>query len=183
MRTLSCALLLAGLAGLALSSGGAADDKPEPGFTPLFNGKDLTGWKMAKGDESLDGKAEAAGGRFKVKDGKLVIDPSVKGDVTINTAKQFGKDVVIKFEFLPGEKCNNDLYLRGNKFDIKKDLKHMKDGQWNQFEVVVQGDKAEFKVNGQTERMAPAKPGATPFGVRAEYGVIEIRNMRYKEAP
>src|SRR5262249_58317305 len=31
-----------------------AGDQPEPGFTSLFNGKDLTGWKYYK--EKLDGK-------------------------------------------------------------------------------------------------------------------------------
>src|SRR5262249_9722726 len=38
-------LLLA--AGISLS---AADDKLPEGFTPLFNGKDFTGWKVPPGD-------------------------------------------------------------------------------------------------------------------------------------
>src|SRR5256885_6581569 len=95
------------------------DFKPEDGFTLLFNGKDLTGWKTTKG-ESLDGKTEAYNGRFKAADGVLTIDPKVKGDVRIETQKEFGKDVHIKFDFLPGEGCNNDLFLRGLKFDLKK---------------------------------------------------------------
>src|SRR5262245_63472880 len=89
----------------------AADDfKPEPGFELIFNGKDFTGWKTVgtkdKPGVSLDGKAEAFGGRFKAKDGELVIDPKVKGDVRIETAKEFAGDVAIRFEFFPDEKCN-----------------------------------------------------------------------------
>src|SRR5690242_5692839 len=100
MRLLSCVLLLTASA-LTLT---AADDfKPEPGFEPLLIGKDLTGWKTLgskdKPGTPLDGKAEAFGGRFKVTDGELVIDPAVKGDVRIETAREFAGDAVIKFEF------------------------------------------------------------------------------------
>src|SRR6476661_6635312 len=89
----------------------ADDFKPEEGFVLLFNGKDLTGWKTEKG-ESLDGKAEAYNGRFKMADGLLTLDPKVKGDVKIFTARGFGKDVHIKFDFMPGPGCNNLLFLR-----------------------------------------------------------------------
>ena len=44
----------------------------------LFNGKNLDGWREASRDKaSLAGKTEAFGGRFKVIDGVLVIDPAV----------------------------------------------------------------------------------------------------------
>lgn len=176
-------LPLIGLAVLTSLSTAADDFKLEPGFTLLFNGKDLSGWKI-KGGEALDGKMEAKGGRFKVMDGKLVIDDKIKGNLVLDTAKEFGKDVHIKFDFLPGPGCNNDLYLRGLKFDIKKgDVKNLKEGEWNQFEIIIQGDKAEFKSNGETQRTAAAKGGATPLGVRAEFGPIQIRRMRVKEGP
>src|SRR5262245_36418998 len=103
MRTLCAVLSLAMLAGLAapLPAYAADDFKLEPGFSLLLNGKDLTGWKQMKDGTVLDGKTEAYGKRFVVTDGKLVIDPSVKGDVRIETAKSFDKDVTIKFEFKP----------------------------------------------------------------------------------
>lgn len=183
MRVLCCGLLLAAIVGLTTATPGvgADDPKTEEGFTPLFNGKDLTGWKMKKGGASLDAKTEAANNRFKVADGILVIDPAVKGDVTIESAKTFEKDVHLKFEFLPDAKCNNDLFLRGIKFDIKKPDVKFKEGEWQLFEIVLKGDKAEFKLNGETIKTVAAKPGATPLGVRAEIGAIQIRNARYKE--
>src|SRR3954452_14299718 len=120
MRILSYALVLCGLAALLpVPHVLAGDFKLEPGFTLLFNGKNLDGWKEASGKkESLDGKTEAYKGRFKVTDGKLVYDPAVKGDLYIETAKAFGKDVHVKFDFKAGPKCNNDVFFRGTKFDI-----------------------------------------------------------------
>ncbi len=177
-------MFLAGLVVIALSPCQAADDdfKPEPGFTMLFNGKDLSGWKTKKGD-SLEGKTDAWGGRFKVMDGILVLDHKVKGDVIIESVKKFEKDVHIKFDYLPGPGCNNDLFLRGTKFDLKKpDVKNLKEGEWNQFEIIITGEKAEFKNNGETQRTIKTKPGATPLGIRAEIGPIQIRRLRCKES-
>ncbi len=160
---------------------GRDDFKPEKGFTLLFNGKDLTGWKTTKG-ESLDGKTKAYAGRFKAADGILTLDPSVKGDVRIVTAKEFAGDVDIRFEFMPGPKCNNDLFLRGTKFDLKiEDVKQWQEGEWNSFELSLKGDKATFKVNGKTIRTIAAKAKRTPFELRAEIGPMKVQKMRYKE--
>jgi hypothetical protein len=183
MRFVFCGLILTGLAIVAPRALAADDFKPEAGFTLLFNGKDLTGWKTKTGNEALDGKTDAYNGRFKVTDGVLVIDEKAKGDVRIMTAKEFGKDVHIKFEFKPGKGCNNDLFLRGMKFDLKTpDVKNLKEDEWNEFEIIVTGDKAEFKCNGETQKTMTAKPGATPFEVRAELGPMQMRRVRVKEA-
>ncbi len=183
VRTLSFSMVF----GVALFAAAADDFKPDAGFTPLFNGKDLTGWKVAatkdkdKSGESTDGKTETPTKRFLVKDGHLVIDPKAKGDITLSTAKSYGGDVHIKFEFKPGEKCNNDLFFRGQKFDIKADpaLK-FKDGEWNTFEIIVVGGDGEFKCNGASVKKFKAKPDATTFGIRAELGAIEYRNLQIK---
>lgn len=165
----------------------AADPKPDDGFTPLFNGKDLSGWQVAankdrdKGGESLDKRAESPTKRFVVKGGVIVIDPAVKGDLVILTDKKFEKDAHIKFEFKPGKGCNNDLYFRGLKFDIKPgDIKGCKVDEWNTLEIVATADAAEVKVNGEGVKTFKLK-GNTPFGIRAESGPIEIRNLRVKE--
>ncbi len=120
MRRLPFLMLGTGLALLLPLAVTSADEfKLESGFTLLFNGKNLDGWREAGGKkESLDGKTEAYDGRFKVTDGKLVYDPAVGGDRYIETTKEFGKDIHIKFDFKPGPKCNNDFFLRGTKFDI-----------------------------------------------------------------
>ena len=103
MRRLSSLVLCAGLFLIFPLPNMSAGDKVEPGFTSLFNGKNLDGWKEVGGKkESLTGKSEAYMGRFKVVDGKLVYDPAVKGDKYIETDKEFAKDVTIKFDFKAG---------------------------------------------------------------------------------
>ncbi|HYT89681.1 MAG TPA: DUF1080 domain-containing protein [Gemmataceae bacterium] len=186
MRRCSAFLFAAMTLLLVFSHSRAGGDfKLEPGFTLLFNGKNLDGWREAKGKkDALDGKTEAYNGRFKVVDGKLVYDPAVKGDRYIETVREFGKDVHIKFEFNPGPKCNNDLFLRGTKFDIvpgNKENKTVKEGEWYTMEIVVKGDKIEHKINGATVRTSKAGAKATPFMLRAEFGAIQIKNIRVKE--
>lgn len=190
---LTCVLALALLTPFVplspLKAANAADDfKLEAGFQLIFNGKNLDGWKEAgKTKEALDGKTEAFKGRFKVVDGRLVIDPAVKGDLYIETQKEFAKDVQIKFEFKPGPKCNNDLFLRGIKFDIvpgNKENKNVKEGEWSTLEIVVTGETVEHKINGQTARtskIAKAKGKASALKIRAEFGAIEFKNIRIKE--
>jgi hypothetical protein len=90
MRSLAIIALLSSMDALAVR----ADDSVEPGYTLLFNGKNLDGWQTRTAKkESLDRKTEAFGGRFTAKDGELVIDPAVKGDVIIETRKSFGGKV------------------------------------------------------------------------------------------
>ena len=116
-------------------------------------------------------------------DGVLTIDPTVKGDVRYRiTTREFGKDVHIKFDFQARTpSCNNDLFLRGLKFDLKKpDVKNLKEGEWNSFEIVITGDKAEFKCNGETMRSATLKGKGTVFGLRAEFGSMQVRRLRVK---
>ena len=59
LRIRSYALALFVLAALV-----AAASADEPGFRPIFNGKDLTGWRVVKTD--LAGKTASDDGRFVV---------------------------------------------------------------------------------------------------------------------
>lgn len=168
---------------LASSNAVVAEDKfeLESGFKPLLGDKNLDGWKTKSGD-SLEGKTEAFGGRFKLVEGELVIDPQVKGDVIINTAAELAKDLHLKFDFLPGAGCNNDLFLRGVKFDLKKDdVKNLKEGEWNQFEMIVRGETMELKNNGETLKTVKTTSASSPLGLRAEFGAMKVRRLRVKE--
>ena len=78
-------------AGLLLGVGlHAADPTPPEGFTSLFNGKDLTGWKVPKGDN----------GHWKVKDGVIDYDArsEAKKDKALWTAKSY-KDFVLRIDW------------------------------------------------------------------------------------
>ncbi len=181
MRSLSRLPFAVTLATLVAATAASAAD-----FAPLV-GKDLSGWKTratkAKPAEPLDGKTEAAGGRFKLAaDGTLGIDPKVKGDVWIETAKEYAGDVTIRFEFNPSPGCNNDTMFRGAKFDLKKaDIKGFKEGEWNTFEIVSAGGKNEYKANGEAIKSLPAKGDKSPFALRAEGGPVQFRKLEIKE--
>lgn len=159
-----------------------ADPGAEPGFTPLFNGKDLTGWKQQKGGQSLDGKTEAYKNRFTVQNEEIVIDEKIKGNAIIETQKKFDGDVIIRFEYKPGKGCNNDLYIEGIKFDLKtQTVKNLKQDDWNAFEIAIRDGMASLSNNEELQATVKAKPGATPFGIRAEFGPVRFRHIRVKE--
>lgn len=63
---------------------------PPEGFTPLFNGKDFTGWKVPEGDN----------GHWKVSDGIIDYDAKseAKGDKSLWTEKPY-KDFVLHIEW------------------------------------------------------------------------------------
>ena len=62
MRKLLCLLVLLGcMLAASRPRSSAGDFKLEPGFTLLFNGKNLDGWREATGSkDSLEGKTEAS---------------------------------------------------------------------------------------------------------------------------
>jgi len=183
MRLLPCVAFLF-TAGFVV----AADDfKIEPGSKLIFNGKNLDGWqtKAAGKDgkpEALEGKTEAFGGRFKVADGELVIDPKVKGDKYIETVVPVSGDFTIRFDFKPADGCNNDMLFLGMKFDIKaggkENVKGVKVGEWNKMEIVVKSGSADFIINGEKSGTLKGKGDKSPFVLRAEGGGISYKNIR-----
>jgi hypothetical protein len=68
----------------------AADKEPPPGFTSLFNGKDLAGWKIPTGDN----------GHWKVVEGVIDYDArsEAKGDKSLWTEQAFG-DFVLRVDW------------------------------------------------------------------------------------
>ena len=89
MKRLTFGLLLAGV-GSCSSGASSAPAQAEPGFTTLFNGKDLTGWKIPEGD----------GGHWKVVNGVIDYDAmsEAKGEKHLFTEKEYG-DFVFKVDW------------------------------------------------------------------------------------
>jgi type 1 glutamine amidotransferase len=78
-------------AGLLVASLARAADSPEPkGFTPLFNGRDLAGWKLPEGDN----------GHWKVVDGAIDYDAGSEapGDKNLWTEREYG-DFVLQLDW------------------------------------------------------------------------------------
>ena len=83
---MSAKLAVAAVTIAALASGAAAQD----GFTSLFNGKDLTGWKIPAGDN----------GHWKVVDGVIDYDAESEaaGEKSLASEREYG-DFVLKLEW------------------------------------------------------------------------------------
>jgi 3-keto-disaccharide hydrolase len=90
-----------------------ADDKPkDDGFVPIFNGKDLTGWKVsAKTGHSRTSK-NTSGGKWVVEDGAIVGSQDVPGNGgIIITEKEYG-DFEVALEMKNDFGPDSGLFLR-----------------------------------------------------------------------
>jgi hypothetical protein len=171
----------------------SAGDADEPGFTAIFNGKNLTGWRVDKAE--LSGKTATEDGRFAVKDGVLVImgsndkPPKI---LTIDTVAPYDGDFTLRLEFRASMDANSGLHLRDKAFAHQlqirdyprvgpyKTLKKYRDGDWNEIEVVVTGTKARCSCNGELLEAALDIPAKGPLALQSEINQIEYRNIRIK---
>ena len=102
MRTALSALFV-----LALAASAPADDAD--GFTPLFNGKDLTGW-TASAKKDKDGKQPDAKGTWSVVDGELRCTGTPTGYLA--TEKEYGNYVLkLKWRYPKDAKGGNSGVL------------------------------------------------------------------------
>ena len=154
MTRLSGLFALSLLACATLCDPGRGGDEPEPGFTSLFNGKDLTGWKYYK--EKLDGKTETADKRFTVENGIIVANEG-KGIKDLYTQSAFNKDFILRLEFRASLKSDSGVYVRGPQLQVRDyirrkerpQLKKFKNDDWNELEIIVKGGVVTAAVNGK----------------------------------
>lgn len=120
---------------------------PEQGFTPLFDGRDLTGWgyrptteadkASARSWQASDPSAAAwpfvtapvafAGlkatpdGRFAAIGGRLVVTtpPEYRKIQQLWTTREFPEDFVLKLEFRATPNADSGLYLRGPQLQVR----------------------------------------------------------------
>ncbi len=146
----------------------------EPGFTSLFNGKDLTGWKIAGSPEAFklaDGAIVASGpASHAYYDGSFrnhrFRNFELRVDVLVRTGGNGGVYVLTDFEEVGGnERASGRFPSKG--FEIQAyngtagprtgSLYHVvdvdeplvKDGEWFTETIVVQSDTIVVKVNGK----------------------------------
>jgi hypothetical protein len=202
LRPLALTLIIS----LAAILGGPA---AEPKLEPLFNGKDLTGFK-----------AEESKAFWRVEDGVLIgeNDAAKKGNY-LWTEKEYG-DFVIEFDVrwkgtpprgvdtgVEMRKPNIQLQL-GVSGSLKVDMsgsfyvgkagypeagqaKEAKtlmkpEGEWNHFRIQAKGDTFTCWINGQkaSEYTDPKFSGAAPLGLQIHPGVemkCEYRNVKIAE--
>ena len=107
MRTF--VLILVGSVALAGTAGvqrtGGTQPAREAGFTPLFNGKDLTGWVYG----TRNGKPNKSGNGYQVENGVLFTTKEDGGNLF--TEKEYA-DFVLRFEVKLTENANNGIGIR-----------------------------------------------------------------------
>jgi len=186
---MSVRAFLASMAVLSLSACASAGSTASDGFTPLFNGKDLTGWGYKSG-ATFDGKTEASDGRYTAKDGMIVVNPG-KGIAQLWTTKEFPKDFELRLEFRAAVNADSGLFVRKPQLQVRdywvagpyKTLKGYKPQDWNEIVVVAKGGTAHCTCNGEVLEAALKLPETGGIGLEADRGQMEYRNLRLKELP
>ncbi len=178
MRSLLCTSLSCTLLFAAVGAVAAADNTPPEGFTAVFNGKDLSGWKglvgnpksraamsprdLAKQQAAAD---EAIRAHWQVIDGTLVFDGKGK---SLCTAEDYGDfELYVDWKIKP--RGDSGIYLRGSPqvqiwdraegsgglYNNKKNPSKPTNsadhptGQWNTFYIKMVAERVTVKLNGE----------------------------------
>ena len=120
---------------------------PEPGFTSLFNGRDLTGWAYLPTSEQMKrqaanwqkqdpnappwpivekklvfaGQTGTPDGRYLAKNGRLVVTTPSEGRKIqqLWTDKEFDQDFTLKLEFRASSNADSGVFLRGKQLQCR----------------------------------------------------------------
>ena len=171
------------------------------GFVPIFNGKDLAGWKAD----------DAAREHWKVVDGVITYDGKNK---TLWTEAEFA-DFILKVDWRLPAKGDSGIYLRGSakaqcniwvdplgsgevwgyrtdknqpeavrQAATPKKVADKPVGQWNTFVITMKGDRLTVVLNGEEVISDAQLPGLKPSGpiaLQHHGNPIEFRNILIKE--
>jgi len=130
---------------------------PPKGFTPLFNGKDLAGWKVPAGDN----------GHWKVLDGVIDYDAKTeaKKEQSLWTEKSFKNFVLlVDWRFKTGFKG----YMNKNVYFILPDGTHKKDANGKDIKLEIEDLDSGIFVRGQES--AQVNIWMWPIGSGEVYG-------------
>jgi uncharacterized protein len=178
----------------------------EAGYKSLFNGKDLTGWKL----RNADGRNS-----WSVQDGMLINLVSDKEHGTDLVTNERFKDFVVRYEYMVPKNANSGFYLRG-RYEIQIFDDFLSDraelsgngaiynikapsqfvtrapGEWQQAEATIRGNAISLTLNGvkvQDEVHVDRATGGEldqdlkepgPLMLQGDHGSIAFRRIRIK---
>jgi hypothetical protein len=142
---------LAGAAAVMLAASAPSAQDAEPGFTPLFNGKDFTGWiygQRPNGTENKSGKG------YQIENG--VIFSTKEDGGNLYTEREYA-DFVLRFEFRLTPNANNGIGIRaplvGDAAYVGMEIQVL-DDSGSQYTNLLPG-----QYHGSIYKVAPAKRG------------------------
>ena len=176
-------------------------------FRPLFNGKDLAGWKLRK---------EGGDKTWSVKDGILVNDVSGGKHGTDLVSEAKFQDFVLRYEYKIAKGANSGVYLRGRiEIQVLDDFERARPtkggngaiyntapvakfaskpaDEWQTAEVTIKGDKVTVVLNGEKVHDNVTVDKATggeldknmhqpgPIMLQGDHGSISFRKIEIKE--
>lgn len=187
-----------------------ATAEDESGFQPLFNGKDLTGWKLRHPDGNHS---------WSVLPGGILQNTVEKGahGTDLVTERKFW-NFTVRYEYMTPENSNSGFYLRGrHEIQILGDYKSGKpalggngaiynfkapdqfvtkpSGEWQTVEATIIGNRITVIMNGvkihdnvECNKATGSEidnkvnePG--PIFLQGDHGTVSFRNLRIKELP
>lgn len=167
------------------------DFQPEPGFKPLFNGQDLSGWSYQT--KELNGQATTPDGRFIARDGRLVVTVSrtERDYQKLWTTAVYPRDFVLKLEFRASPNADSGIYLRAPQLQCRDyaiagpytTLRGYRPLDWNEVVITVKGGLAHATCNGEVLVDAITIPATGPIGLESDHGQMEYRRIRIHELP
>jgi len=186
----------------------AADDEKD--FRPLFNGKDMSGWKLRRPD-GHNSWSIIPGGVL-----KNTVEKGIHGTDLVTDQKFW--NFTVRYDFMTPDGSNSGFYLRGrHEIQILGDYKDGKasptcngsiynfrapdkfvtkpGGEWQRVEATMIGNRITVVMNGVKihdnvvcDRATGSEidnkvnePG--PIFLQGDHGTVSFRNIRIKELP
>ena len=177
------------------------------GFRPLFNGKDLTGWKLRNPSGTPS---------WSVNDGILVNEVSPGKHGTDLVSEEKFRDFALRYEYKIPKGANSGVYLRGRyEIQVLDDYERGKPskggnaalyntapvakfaskpaGEWQTCKATIKGDKVTVILNGEKvhDSVTVEKPTGGeldrnvdqpgPIMLQGDHGSISFRKIEIKE--
>jgi uncharacterized protein len=178
----------------------------EEGYVPLFNGKDLAGWKLRNPNARQSWSA---------RDGLLVNSVTKDEKGTDLVSEEKFRDFSVRYEYMIPPGSNSGFYLRGrHEIQILDDFNHgkpspggngafynhtpvskfvsRKPGEWQTVEATMVGNRVTVWLNGEKvhDHLLVDRPTGGeldgrvnepgPFMIQGDHGGITLRNLRVK---
>ena len=198
---------------LGLEKGDARPQEPKAqfteGFRPLFNVRNLDGWKLRQKDGNPS---------WSVQNGNLVNIATKEKHGTDLVTEESYKDFIVRYEFIVPKGANSGFYLRGrHEIQILDDMganvkeprpgsnggiytiapavtmASRKTGDWQEIEAKMIGNKVTVYMNGVKihDNVVVDKPTGGhldekvgepgPFMLQGDHGSVMFRNIRVKK--